>query len=70
MLEAGVRDDGVEPPVEPRERRVHDRAIALARREVAVLDVDRVHVPAVGGEAFRDRRADPARGARDEDVHL
>ena len=40
VLEAGVRDDRVERAVEALERRVDDGAVALARREVAVLDVD------------------------------
>ena len=41
MLETGVRDHGIET-TEPLERRVDDRTIALARREVAVVDVDGV----------------------------
>ena len=61
MLKAGVRDDGVEPPVEPLERGVDDGAVALARRQVGVVDVDGVNVrPAVGGQPLGDRGADAA----------
>ena len=66
VLEARVRDDRVEPAVEALERRVDDGAVALARREVAVRDVDAVHLPAVRLEALGDRGADAARRARDE----
>ena len=69
MLEAGVRDDGVERAVEALERRVDDGAVALARREIAVLDVDGVHLQPSAREALRDRGADAARGAGDERVH-
>jgi len=70
VLEAGVRDDCVERSVEALERRVDDCPVALARREVAVLDVHGVHTPAVRGETLRDRRPDATRGAGDEHVHL
>ena len=66
VLEAGVRDDGVERAVEALERRVDDRAVAFARREIAVREVDARAPPAVCLEPLRDRRADAARGARDE----
>ncbi len=69
MLEAGVCDDRVETAVEAVERGVDGRAVALARRQVAVLEIDRVHVPAVGGEPLGDRRADTPRRAGDQDVH-
>ena len=70
MLEAGVRDDGVEAAVETFERCGDDGLVALTGREIAVLEVDGVHLPAVRAEARRDRRADAARGAGDERVHL
>ena len=62
VLEAGVRDHGVEPAVEALERRVDDGAVALARRQVGVVDVDGVHGPAVGGQALGDGGADAAPG--------
>jgi hypothetical protein len=68
VLEAGVRDDGVEPPVEARERGVDDDLVAFWRRQVAVVDVDGMHAPAVGGETVRDRGADSAGGAGDENT--
>ena len=74
MLEAGVRDDRVEP-AEALDGRVDGGPVALARREVggdgspgpAVgREVDRQHLPPVGDEPLRDRAADAARGAGDE----
>ena len=66
MLEPRVRDDGIEPAVEALERRVDNRAVSLAGREVAVREIDAVHVPAVGLEAPGDRGADAARRTRHE----
>jgi hypothetical protein len=65
VLEAGVGDDRVEAS-EPRERGIDDRAVSLARRQVAVGDVDAVHQPGVRFEPGDDGRADPAGGAGDE----
>ena len=55
VLEAGVRDDRVEP-AEALERRVDDDAVPLARRQVGVVDVDAVHRPAVRLEPLDDAR--------------
>src|SRR5262249_24084813 len=65
VLDARVRDDRVESAV-ALECRVDDGAVALAHRQVGVVDIDAVHRPAVGFELLDDRRADPARGAGDE----
>ena len=65
MLEAGVRDDRVEPS-ETLERRVHHVPVALARGEVRVVDVDAVHRPAVHLEPLDDGAADPSGRARHE----
>jgi hypothetical protein len=65
VLHAGVRDHGVQA-AEALERRVDDRAVPLARREVRVCDVDAVHRPAVRLELRDDRGADPAEGTGDE----
>ena len=65
MLEAGVRDDGVEP-TEPLQRRVDHRAVSVTCRQVAVWEVDAVHGPAVALELFDDRRTDAAGCTRDE----
>jgi len=64
VLEARVGDHGIEP-AEPLQRAV-DHVASLARREIAVRDVDPVHRPAVGLEPPHDRSPDPARGAGDE----
>jgi hypothetical protein len=50
----------------PLERQLDDGAVALARRQVAVVDVDPDDVPPVSGQPGRDRLADPARCAGDE----
>ena len=69
MLEAGIRDDGVELPV-TLERGVDDGAVARRGRQVGILDVDAVHRPAVLGQARHDRGSDPAGGPRNErDAH-
>ena len=69
VLEAGVRDDRVEP-AEALERRVDDHAVAFARRQVRVGEVDAVHRPVVPLQPLDDRRADAACRARDErDLH-
>jgi hypothetical protein len=66
VLEAGARDDRVEPAAEPLQRRVDNCAVPLARREVAVGEVDAVDTPAVRAEALGDRPADPTGRAGDE----
>ena len=69
VLEAGVRDDRVEPAVRG-ECVVDDLPVAVARRQVGVVDVDPVHRPAVRLEPLDDRGADPAARAGDErDLH-
>jgi hypothetical protein len=68
VLEARIRHDRVEASFEARERGIDDRAVALARRQVTVVDVHGVHAPAVGGESVRDRRADASGGAGDQYV--
>ena len=75
MLEAGVRDDRVEP-AEALDRGVNGRAVAVARREVGGerlararpvrREIDREHLPPVGDEPLRDRTADAARGTGHE----
>ena len=75
VLEARVRDDGVEP-AEPLERGVDRGAVPVAGREVGLerlarpigvrRDVDGEHVPAVADQPLRDRTADPAGRAGDE----
>ncbi len=71
VLEAGVRDDRVEPAVEPLERGVDDGTIPGARRQVRVVDVDAVDEPPVVGEPLDDRGADAARrpGHENTSVH-
>jgi len=68
VLEARIRDDRVEPAVEALERSVDDGAVSLPRREIAVGQVDCVHLPAVGAQPLRDRGADALRGTGDQDV--
>ena len=63
VLEARVRDHRVQP-AEALERAVHDRAVAVARRQVGVVDVHGMHRPAVRLEPLDDRRADSAARAR------
>ena len=65
MLKPGVRDEGVQPS-EAGDCRFHDGAISLTGREVAVLDIDAVHLPPVGLEPLDDRSADAAAGAGDK----
>ncbi len=65
MLDPRSRDDRVEPP-EAFERGIDHGAIARARREVRVGEVDAVDGPAVGFEPRGDRGADPAGRAGDE----
>jgi hypothetical protein len=65
VLEAGVRDDRVEPSVR-RKRFVDDRAVPLARRQIGVVDVDAVCRPAVRLEPPDDRRADAPTRTGDE----
>ena len=65
MLESGICDYRIEG-AEALERRIDDRPVALLCRQVAVVDVDRVHRPAVPLEPAHDSGADPARGAGDE----
>ena len=65
MLEAGIRDHGVELPV-ALERALDDGAVARRGRQVGVGDVDAVHRPAVLGQPRHDRGSDPAGGPRDE----
>src|SRR5207247_11306844 len=65
VLEARIRDDGVEP-AEALEGGADNRAVALARRQVGVGHVDAVHRPPVGFEPGDDRYADPAGRAGDE----
>ena len=75
MLEAGVRDHGVEP-AETLDGRVDGRAVPLARRQVGGegvsrpvrvgSEVDGQHLPAVADEPPCDRPPDPAGRAGDE----
>ena len=75
MLEAGVRDERVEP-AEARERGLDRRAVPVTRGEVGRervsrpvgvgSQVDGEHVPAVADEALRDGAPDPAGGSGDE----
>jgi hypothetical protein len=65
VLEAGVRNDGVDP-AEALERGVDDEAIACTGRQICVREVDAVHRPAVRLEPLDDRAADPAGRAGDQ----
>ncbi len=65
VLKAGVRDDRVEA-AESLESRVDDAPVSLTSCQVAVVDVDAVHRPAVALETFDDRRADAAGRTRDQ----
>jgi hypothetical protein len=68
VLEARVRDDSVELSSEPLEGRVDDGSVPGGRRQVAVGDVDAVHLPAVVLQPVGDRGADAARGTGHEHV--
>ena len=65
MLEAGVRDDRIEATVHG-ERGVDDELVAVAGRQVCIVDVDSVHGPVVRLEPLDDRGADAAARARDK----
>ena len=75
VLEAGVRDEGIEP-AEALERGLDRRAVPLARGQVGGErvarpvgvggDVDGEHVPPVGDETLRYGAPDPAGRTGDE----
>jgi hypothetical protein len=65
VLEAGIRNDRVQPP-EALQSRSHDKAIPVARRQVCILDVDAVHRPAVCLEPLDQRGSDSTCRARHE----
>jgi hypothetical protein len=64
-LEAGIRHDRIELSVRG-ERCIDDELVAVARRQVGVVDVDRVNRPIVCLEPLDDRGADAAARAGDE----
>jgi hypothetical protein len=66
VVEARVRNDGVELPVESRQCGVDDGTVALDRGEIGVVDVHAVDGPAVVCQSLRDRCADAACGTGDE----
>ena len=65
VLEARARHDRVET-AEPRECRLDDGSVRVARRQVAVGEINGMHAPPVRRETLRNRPADPARRARHE----
>ena len=65
VLDAGVRDHEVQP-AEPLQRRGDGALVALAGRQVAVVEVEAEHVIAVGAQPLGSRFADAAGGAGDE----
>jgi hypothetical protein len=64
MLEAGVRDHRVEA-AEALERGVDNRAVPRVRRQVGIVEVDRVDQPPVAFEPRGNRSPDAPGGARD-----